>query len=264
MRVRPGGNRGSGCTRGASRPSRRSRCAVQRDLDRLVGRRRPAARSPPPRAPTRNSYSASSGNMCSTTKPPRVPSGQPFAVLGLRQPARRRVGRAICAVIVGIADGEAADLCGGRDVRLHQRRRHAEHVGDVVEAVARVVARQQRRGVDRQIEQVADGVGVFGAVQAMQRRCARIRARRRPRDRARLPRRRQGVERGAVRPRRAARRHHARAHLAHDLLPYLRLLLAAAPTSSWSSRRPPALHSCVVAGDAVAIYTTAPRVRLWP
>ena len=34
-------------------------------------------KSPPPARPTRNSYSASSGKICRTTMPPRVPSGSP-------------------------------------------------------------------------------------------------------------------------------------------------------------------------------------------
>ena len=39
---------------------------------------------------------------------------------------------------------------------------------DIVEAVFRIVPRQQRHGIDAQIEQVADGVGVFLSIQTMQ------------------------------------------------------------------------------------------------
>ena len=66
------------------------------------------------------------------------------------------------------ADGEPADLLRGREVPLHQRGRQLDHP-HVVEAVARVVAGQQGGHVDVQIEQVADGVAVLGAVQAPER-----------------------------------------------------------------------------------------------
>ena len=74
----------------------------------------------------------------------------------------------------GVADRDGADPPRRRQVALHQHRRDAEHVADVVEAVARVVDRQQRRDVDVEVEQVADGVGVFGAVQPAEDRAARI------------------------------------------------------------------------------------------
>ena len=64
--------------------------------------------------------------------------------------------------------------------------RHAEHVGDVVEAGRRIVRRQQRADVDVEREQVANGVGVLGAVEPMQRRRARDRDAARQRDRAAL------------------------------------------------------------------------------
>src|SRR5688572_30934450 len=44
------------------------------------------------------------------------------------------------------ADRERADLRGGREIALEERRRRAEHVGDVVEPFRRVVGRQQRGG----------------------------------------------------------------------------------------------------------------------
>jgi hypothetical protein len=58
---------------------------------------------------------------------------------------------------------------------LHQRRRHAQHIGDVVEAVARIVARQHRGRVDGEIEQIANRVGVLGPVETMEDGRARIR-----------------------------------------------------------------------------------------
>ena len=41
------------------------------------------------------------------------------------------------------ADREPADLVRGREIALEQRRRQLQHAGDVVEAVARVVGRQE-------------------------------------------------------------------------------------------------------------------------
>ena len=69
----------------------------------------------------------------------------------LRQAARRAVRRDAGARR-RVADGEPADLRRGGHVGLHQRRRHAERAGDVVEPLARVVAGQERgrsRSADR-------------------------------------------------------------------------------------------------------------------
>ena len=85
----------------------------------------------------------------------------------------------------------------------------------------RVVRRQQRADVDVERQQIANGVRVLGAVQAMQRRRAGIEA---PRGRAierGFERRRERLARRGRRLRRALGRHHAGAQLAHDLLPDL-------------------------------------------
>ena len=63
---------------------------------------------------------------------------------------------------------EAADLARRRQVALHQRRRDAEDAGDVVEAVARVVGRQQLADVDVERQQVAHGVAVLRPAQAVE------------------------------------------------------------------------------------------------
>ncbi len=68
-----------------------------------------------------------------------------------------------------IADCERADLACRREIALQQQRRHLQHVGDIVESVADVVGRQQLRNVDVEREQIANGVGVFGPVEAMER-----------------------------------------------------------------------------------------------
>ena len=67
------------------------------------------------------------------------------------------------------ADGEAAHALGRAKVLLHQRRRHLQHAGDVVEPIAGVVCRQHRRDVEVERQQIADRVAVLGAVQTMER-----------------------------------------------------------------------------------------------
>ena len=58
------------------------------------------------------------------------------------------------------------------EIRFHQRGRHRQRAGDVVEPVRRVVGRQEFRGIHFQAEQIADHVRVFVAVQTMDARAA--------------------------------------------------------------------------------------------
>jgi hypothetical protein len=62
-------------------------------------------------------------------------------------------------------DGRPRHALGRGHVPLHQHRRQREHVGDRVEAVARVVLREVVGRTQVHAEQVADGVVVLGAVQ---------------------------------------------------------------------------------------------------
>ena len=64
-----------------------------------------------------------------------------------------------------VADRHPAHLVRGRDVALHERGGDVEEVGVVVEAEAEVVRRQERRRVDLEPQQVADGVGVLRPVE---------------------------------------------------------------------------------------------------
>ncbi len=153
---------------------------------------------------------------------------------------------------LGIADGERAHLAGGADVSLQQHRRNAQHVGDVVEPVGRVVGRQQRGRVDLQRQQVADGVGVLGAVEPVHELAARIGTRgggpvqrgAQPAD--------QPLARGAVGLRNALRRHHAHAHLADHLLPDVRCLGRLGEIQAFE-RQTAGLGAGVMAGDAVLL-----------
>jgi hypothetical protein len=65
----------------------------------------------------------------------------------------------------GIPNRNGADSPRRRQIALHQYWRHAEHVADIVEAVAGIVDGKQSRHVDVEVEKIADGVGVFGTVQ---------------------------------------------------------------------------------------------------
>ena len=170
------------------------RLAVDRDVERRRRRGRRRRR----RRRSQNSYSASSGKVCGDEQAAARAERQPLDVLVVRPLAGRRVGD-LRRRRRAIAHGLAADLHRRRDVALHERRRHGERFGDVVEAFVRVVGRQQRLDVDVDRQQIADGVGVLGAVQAMERRRVEVRARRVGAIEPRLERGGERVERGARR-----------------------------------------------------------------
>ena len=65
------------------------------------------------------------------------------------------------------ADGAGGDLLGRREVLLHQCRRNSEDIADVVEAVAGIVGGELFGGAEIDAQQVADGVGIFVAIEAM-------------------------------------------------------------------------------------------------
>ena len=136
---------------------------------------------------------------------------------------------------LSLADRQPADLPRRRNVGLHQRRGNPQRARDIVEAVRGVVRRQKLRRIDLEIEQVADRVRVFGAIQA-------VKARRRqmwcglpvelvlqPGDQRRVGR--------SIRPPRTGRRHHAGPEFSHDLFPRPRRFRRHASTSSASSVR---------------------------
>jgi hypothetical protein len=149
-----------------------------------------------------------------------------------------------------IADGERADALRGGEVALEQQRRDAEHVRVVVEARARVVRRQHRRDVDLEREEIAHGIRVFGAVQAMDERTPRIRCAGRGAVERRLQR---GDERGAharLGARDSGGRHHAGADSPRDFFPDVRIERAGREVFGIEDQAA-GLHPLVVAGDAV-------------
>ena len=163
-------------------------------------------------------------------------------------------------VLVG-ADREAADSARGRQVLFEQRRRDAQHAGLVVEPVALVVGGQQVGDVHLQVEQIADGVAVLGAVQPVHRLEPGIGML--PRLRFELPFERGGERRRAW-PRRAAACPAAascrRASCAPPS-PRSRRARRRRPGSCPSSDEPAGLGARVVAGDAVLSEPARRRAR---
>ncbi len=145
---------------------------------------------------------------------------QSLDVLRLGEIRRRAVDRRD-RVRVGVADRERRDFRRGGQVLLEQRRRHAQDVRDVVEAVALVVGRQKLGGVDVEREQLAHRVAVFGAVQTADRGVAGVRMLPRGRVETLLEVRDEAVVGLLVGMRLAGRGHHAAAELTRDLLPDL-------------------------------------------
>ena len=153
------------------------------------------------------------------------------------------------------AERLAADLAGGRQVLLELRLADAQHAGDVVEAVARVVGRQQRGDVDVYGQEIPDRVAVLGAVEPVE--ClfaAGVRIGRGGAVELRFQPARERLARGFVRPRPAGRRHLAAAHLAHDLFQQRRMCAGHGQIERVEGQpRVAVLHPLVVAAHAVAV-----------
>jgi hypothetical protein len=151
-----------------------------------------------------------------------------------------------------VADRQAADRARGADVLLEQRRRDLEHAGDVVEAVALVVGRQQFGDVDVEMKKVAYRVAVLRAVETVYRLVTRIRlADRLPIERV-LERRGECLERRVIGTRHALRRHHPAAQLEHHLLPRFRARRGVVRVET-GQRQAAGLQAIAVAGDAVLL-----------
>ncbi len=67
-----------------------------------------------------------------------------------------------------IADRKTADFTGSGGVPLQQGGRERQGTGDIVKAARRIVRRQILAGIDIDGQQIANGVLIFGAVQAVQ------------------------------------------------------------------------------------------------
>ncbi len=138
-------------------------------------------------------------------------------VVHLRAGARNLVGE-LRGARFRIADRQRADAARRAQVAFHQRRRERLRVGDVVEAVADRVGRQERVDVDVDRKQRAHRARVFGAIEALERTAAGIGIERRGLIEPRFHRRRKRREHGRFGTTRVRRRHHARAQLADHFL----------------------------------------------
>ena len=143
-------------------------------------------------------------------------------VLILRQVLPHREGLGDCG-LMHVPDRKRAHGLGRGEVALEERRRHAERIRDVIEAVGRVVRRQERRDIDIERQQIANGVGVLRAVEPMQERTSGMRVRVGLAVERRFQERRQRVQRCAVGLTSALGWHRSRVQPPEHLLPQRRI-----------------------------------------
>ena len=113
------------------------------------------------------------------------------------------------------------DLPGRRQIPIHQRRGHVEHVRVVVEPERLLVGRQQRGHIHLECKQIPNRVAVFSPVEAVHGRSAECRSCQRGTVESRFQVSDETVERRLFGSRDADGRHHPRAELADDLFPDL-------------------------------------------
>ncbi len=92
--------------------------------------------------------------------------GQAIDVLGLILAARDPI-LAAAGLRCDASDRLAADVAGGRDVLIQERRGDAQDRRDVVKAVARDILRQERPDVHVESQQRVDLAPVLGSIEAM-------------------------------------------------------------------------------------------------
>ena len=119
-----------------------------------------------------------------------------------------------------VADRQPADPARRRQVALEQPGRHRQHVGVVVEPERRVVGRQEGGDIGIEGQQIADGVGVFGAVQTMNAGASRVGPERGGLIEGRLEAGRETILERPVGPGQAGRGHRPASELANDLFPH--------------------------------------------
>ena len=145
---------------------------------------------------------------------------------------------------------QAADLARRRQIRLHQRRRHRQRAGNVVEPAGRIIGGQEFRGVDLHPEEIANDVLILGPIETVNPGRRQVGDRVavqlvfHPRD--------EPVERRLVGPRRAKRRHHPGAQLHGDLLGHVRMV-GQAREVELVQRQTAGLQPRVVTPDAVLV-----------
>ena len=172
---------------------------------------------------------------------------------------RSEAMRIVSAVGEGTGEPTASRLIFRAAARYRsiRGRRHAQHAGDVVKAVAGVVSRQEVGDVDIEVQQVPDDVVVLGPAESVQRLGAtgvRVGDRRAVKL---------GLEPGPQRvvgrlvwPGARLRRHGAGSQLADHLLPDLGRAGDVGEVES-CQRESPGAEPVVVAGDAVLVKQRA-------
>jgi hypothetical protein len=179
------------------------------------------------------------------------PQRHPFDVLILGSILGHAIRMRLRAQL-GVANGQSADSIGGRKISLLEHRREAQDVGNVVEPESGIVGRKQRRRVDVQVEEIANGVGVLGPVEPPQDGPSGTGLARGRTIQVRLEGRDQSVVDCVGGPRHAQRRHGASPQFAHDSLPDVGAA-SDVPHVEPVQRQPTRLHAGVVAGNAVAL-----------
>ena len=223
--------------------------AVDRDLE-LVR----LAQTVRPRHLDANVVVAVEGKQVRDHRPTARAERQVIGAIVLLAIGRDTVGVAGRLRAADCPDRKAADRLRRGEIAFHEGRRHPQHAGDVVEAVAGVVGRQEIGDVHVERQQVADGVLVLGAVQPMEclgatrirmgRRCAIERALEK-RDKRVLSRSRRGAAD------RTAASHPPAAY--EPPFPTSRDVRRRCARSSVSSARFAVAGALIVATDAVAI-----------
>ena len=151
---------------------------------------------------------------------------------------------------------QAADLARRRQIRFHQRRRHGQRAGDVVEPVGRIVRGQESRGIDLQPDEIANDVLVLGPVETVNPGCGQVgdgvavQVVFHPRD--------EPVEGGPIGPRRPRGRHHPDAQLQRDLLGNRRVVRQPGQVELIEGQ-PAGLQARVVAPHAILVEHRARR-----
>ncbi len=135
---------------------------------------------------------------------------------------RRDVNHGAERARIHVTDGERRDFARGDQVLIEEGRRYTQRVGDVIEAVAFVIGRKIVGGIDLDPEQIANGVGVFVAIQAMQWCAARIGLGGSMVE-GRFEILREGLRRGSRRFRHTLWRHLSAVQFTDDLLPHDRI-----------------------------------------
>ena len=108
-----------------------------------------------------------------------------------------------------ISDRGAADLARGPHVAFHQRGRNSQNVGDIVEPLTAIVRGQQRIYIDLKAQQVANRIGVLGAIEPVQGWPSRIGVRHGKLIQFGFQRSCKGGQNGGLWPGSSRRRHHA-------------------------------------------------------